>query len=435
MDTRTILRSSCTTYAIGWLAAGAFVASLGVTACEESTTNANPRVPEAGAGTTTDGAPGQTGGSTGSGGASKSSGGAVISGSGGATAIGDSGNSRGRDGGSGGHAPRTDAGSGGRQSGASSLPLPPDPASVARPSGAAANLRVLPWAGFTAAVTYTFDDSSPSQVDHYKDIAAAGVPVTFYITTGNSYYAGYEATWKAALAAGHELGNHTVYHCNFDQACGGAAAGSSVSEVDGATSYIENTLGAANVWTMAYPFGDTGYEPLAQTRFFVARGVGGGTVKPGGATDPWNLPIFGAQGGESASVLNDHVDAARAEGSWLIFLFHSLAPNSEAWYAPVDVANVTASMAHAKSAADTWIDTLANVGAYWIGQRVVEGAAKSSTALGQRLTWSVPKNFPPGKYVRVLVDGGELSQKSVPLVWNGHGFYEVALDAGELTLK
>jgi peptidoglycan/xylan/chitin deacetylase (PgdA/CDA1 family) len=297
------------------------------------------------------------------------------------------------------------------------------------------NLKVLPWAGFTAAVTYTFDDSSPSQVDHYRDIAAAGVPVTFYITKGNSYYAGYEATWKAALAAGHELGNHSVHHCNFDQACGGAAAGSSASEVDDATSYIKSTLGAPSVWTMAYPFGDTGYEPLAQTRFFVARGVDIGTVKPGSPTDPWNLPIFGARGGETASALDDRIDAAHAEGSWLIFLFHSLAPNSEAWYAPVDVANVTASIAHAKSAGDIWIDTLATIGAYWIGEGIIEKATSRSTASGRRLTWSVPTNFPPGRYVRVTVDGGELSQKGVPLSWNAHGFYEVALDAGELTLK
>jgi hypothetical protein len=131
------------------------------------------------------------------------------------------------------------------------------------------------------------------------------------------------------------------------------------------------------------------------------------------------------------SALNGHIDAARGEGSWLIFLFHSIAPNGEAWYAPVDVANIGGSIDHAKSAGDTWIDTLASIGAYWMGQRLVEGA----TVNGQVRTWTVPPNFPPGKYVRVIVDGGELSQKGSSLAWNGHGFYEVALDAGELTLK
>jgi len=306
---------------------------------------------------------------------------------------------------------------------------------VPQPTGSAANLKVVPWAGFAAAATYTFDDSSPSQVDHFSEIDAAGVPVTFYLTTGNSWYAGYEATWKSALAAGHELANHTVHHCNFNQACGGAAAGSAAAEIDDATSYIEGTLGAPNVWTMAYPFGDTGYASLARDRFFISRGVSGGTVKPGDATDPWALPTFGAQGGEDTSVFVDRIDAARAEGSWLIFLFHSLAPNGEAWYAPVDVANVTASIGHAKSAGDTWIDTVANVGAYWLGERLIEGATSSTSSSGQTWTWSMPKGFPPGKYVRVTVDGGELSQQGSVLPWNGHGYYEVALDTGELTWK
>jgi hypothetical protein len=33
------------------------------------------------------------------------------------------------------------------------------------------------------------------------------------------------------------------------------------------------------------------------------------------------------------------------------------------------------------------------------------------------------------------VDGGTLSQDGVPLPWNEHGFYEVALDVGSATLS
>jgi hypothetical protein len=35
---------------------------------------------------------------------------------------------------------------------------------------------------------------------------------------------------------------------------------------------------------------------------------------------------------------------------------------------------------------------------------------------------------------RVTVDGGTLWQDGAPLPWDGHGYYEVALDAGNLTL-
>ena len=48
-------------------------------------------------------------------------------------------------------------------------------------------------------------------------------------------------------------------------------------------------------------------------------------------------------------------------------------------------------------------------------------------------TWSLPAHFPPGQTLRVTVDGGTLSQDGEPLTWDGHGYYEIALDAGMLT--
>ncbi|HEY2405876.1 MAG TPA: polysaccharide deacetylase, partial [Polyangiaceae bacterium] len=46
--------------------------------------------------------------------------------------------------------------------------------------------------------------------------------------------------------------------------------------------------------------------------------------------------------------------------------------------------------------------------------------------------WQLPAHFPPGRSLRVAVDGGTLSQNGRPLVWDAHGYYEIALDAGSL---
>ena len=46
----------------------------------------------------------------------------------------------------------------------STLPIPPED-NIPRPSGRPENLRVLDWAGFRGAVSYTFDDSQPSQIE------------------------------------------------------------------------------------------------------------------------------------------------------------------------------------------------------------------------------------------------------------------------------
>jgi len=317
--------------------------------------------------------------------------------------------------------------------------VPPGPANVPKPSGATANLKVLAWGGFKAAVTYTFDDSQPSQIDHFADIQATGVPVTYYITTVNAWYAGYDATWKEAFAGNNELGNHTVNHCNFDLTCpaGGKALTTAAAEIDQATDYIKTKLGATDVYTMAYPFGDAAYRPAAQTRFFLGRIAGPGStngmVAAGDDTDPFLLPVIAAAGGEPASKFNGDVDAAHTQGKWLIFLFHTLLPDAQNWFAGVDTPSVTASITHAKSLGDVWIDTLANVGAYWLGQKTLQAAAPNVAAGGTTWTWKLPAHFPPGRSLRVIVDGGTLKQGTTVLAWQGHGYYEVSLDAGVLS--
>ena len=55
-----------------------------------------------------------------------------------------------------------------------------------KPSGRPGNLTVLDWAGFKAAVSWTFVDAQPSHIAHYTELNAVGVPMTFYITSANS---------------------------------------------------------------------------------------------------------------------------------------------------------------------------------------------------------------------------------------------------------
>ena len=45
-----------------------------------------------------------------------------------------------------------------------------------------------------------------------------------------------------------------------------------------------------------------------------------------------------------------------------------------------------------------------------------------------------PANFPPGKYLRVTVTGGHVSQNGQQLAWDTHGYYEISLDEGSLTV-
>ncbi len=312
-------------------------------------------------------------------------------------------------------------------------PLPTQPNSpVPRPAGEVGNLKVLNWAGFHGAITYTLDDSIPSQIANYSKLQATGVRMTFFLVGASD---GNSPVWAQAAKDGNELGNHTEHHCNADgTGCAwGAYAGSLEAEYDLCTSHIEQTYGVSNVWTTASPYGDMGFDNVAKTRFFLNRGVRGGQVAPNDQSDPFNLPTYVAGAGQTVSTFNSYIDSAHAAGNWQILLFHSL--GGDGGYAPVNVDDVIASINHAKSMGDMWIDSFVNIGAYWAGQKAITNATIEPTGNNIRLTWTLPDHFPPGKYVRVTVTGGKLIQAGSVLPWNDAGYYEIALDPGSLTIS
>ncbi len=386
----------------------------------------------AAAGTAGSAAPGGAGGSASSegsttGGASGASGGGATS-SGGAGGAGS--------GGSGGTGGGGAGGSGATSSSAmSGLPVPAT-SGVAQPSGAPGGLEVVDWAGFKSALTYTFDDSQPSHIEHYDALEGAGVPLTFYINSSRNSETGFDATWTQAVQDGHEIGNHTAHHCNANLTnCSGTALASAGAEIDDCTSYITSHFGQEDVWTMASPYGDGGWNGYADDRFFLNRGVGGGTIAPNGSTDPFNLPIHMALTNETANDFNGDIDSARSAGHWLIFLVHTISPTSANWYNPVDISTVTGSISHAKSLGDVWIDTTLQIGAYWRAQKVLSAVTPTTSGSDQTWSWTLPPHFPEGKYLRVTVTGGTVTQNGSALSWDDHGYFEIALDAGSVTVS
>jgi peptidoglycan/xylan/chitin deacetylase (PgdA/CDA1 family) len=317
---------------------------------------------------------------------------------------------------------------GGRNSGArrstdvSGMPIPPGEGAVARPTGKPGNLVILPWAGFRAAVTYTFDDANSSQIEHYAELQALGVPMTFYLTTGKSEAA--NPIWAQAIKDGHELGNHSKTHAQIGRP----------ASIEAATAFIKQTFGV-DVWTMASPFGDPSYPPLAGPRFLVNRGVVNGLVGADDNVDPYDLYCYVPPQEARVSAFNIEVDSARRAGKWRIMLIHGFTGGSDGAYLPIKLQDFLASVRYAQSLGDVWIDSMVDVASYWRGQRAVAAAAPKTSGMSTTWTWTLPAHFPPGKYLRVKVTGGTLYQNAKPVDWNEHGYYEISLDAGSLTLS
>ena len=75
-------------------------------------------------------------------------------------------------------------------------------------------------AGVAGALSLTFDDNAPSQLDHALPcLNERGFGGTFYVNPGRRPdWDRQIPRWQAAAAQGHELGNHTSRHpcsCNF----------------------------------------------------------------------------------------------------------------------------------------------------------------------------------------------------------------------------
>lgn len=304
----------------------------------------------------------------------------------------------------------------------SGLPVPSGSSNVSRPAGAAGNLSVVNWAGFTGAVSYTFDDANSSQISNYSKLNALGVPMTFYLQTNKSEAA--NSIWAQALKDGHELGNHTQSH----------AYNGTGSDIDAATAFIKQHFGVTPL-TMAAPYGDNSYVNLAKSRFLLNRGVAGGSIAPNGSSDPFNLPCSIPATGAQASAMTSTVSSARNAKNWQIFCIHGFSGGSDGAYQPIDINQFTGHVNAVKAFGDIWIDSAVNIGAYWRAQKLLSSITPTTSGSDLVYKWTLPANFPRGKFLRVKVNGGTLKQDNQTLNWDGHGYYEVALDAGSLTIS
>jgi hypothetical protein len=299
------------------------------------------------------------------------------------------------------------------------LSLAPSTTGVAKPSGAAGGLKVLDWAGFKGAASFTFDDNRPSQMADYSQLKATGGHFTWFVV-GN-WLNGQSSTisqYKATMADGMEIANHTYSH----------NASGSQSDLSQNETFIMTNFGV-NANSMAAPNCDGSWASVAPNVLFQNRGPCGhpvSTVGPGSKdmTKPFQLPAYLPNTDEAA----DTMSGVLTDGQWRIYVIHGFDLGDTNTYQPVSIGHVTGAISTAVSKG-YWVEGITNVGAYWQGQKLISDSATTSA------TWTLPAKFPKNMCLRITTTGGTVTQKGQAISWDTHGYYQIGLDAGEVTIQ
>jgi beta-glucosidase len=241
--------------------------------------------------------------------------------------------------------------------------------------------------GKRAAISLSFDDARPSQIDTGIPLFARhGVKVTFYVSPSrvNDRLEG----WRKAAAAGHEIGNHSLTHpcsANFEWSRQKALEDLSLDqmreELTEANRIIKDQLGVA-AKTFAYPCGQKfvgrgrnlkSYVPLVAEMFAAGRGYMDESFNDPSFCDPAQL-MGKSCDNLSFDQIRPLVEQATAKGGWLILAGHEIGNTDKPQTTQVsmleDLVRYVKDPAHG-----LWIDTVQNVAAYVEKRRGTPAAA------------------------------------------------------------
>jgi hypothetical protein len=229
--------------------------------------------------------------------------------------------------------------------------------------------------GKKAALSLTFDDARPSQIDTGLPILDKyRVKATFYISPEN--LVNRLAGWRQAVKNGHEIGNHTLTHpCTGNYAFSRENALEDYSldrmtrEIDDATGIILEKLGVRPT-SFAYPCGQTfvgrgqdvkSYVPLVADRFLTGRGWLGEDANDPAFCDLAQLLAMESDG-KTFEQLKLIIDKAVEEGRWVIFCGHEIGKGG---YQTTPAGTMEKLCQYALDpASEIWIDTVENIGDY-----------------------------------------------------------------------
>jgi peptidoglycan/xylan/chitin deacetylase (PgdA/CDA1 family) len=244
-------------------------------------------------------------------------------------------------------------------------------------------------------VSLSFDDARASQLDVGVPLLDSfGVKATFYVSIVPMRER--LSDWKAVLATGHEIGNHSMRHActgNFPFSKGKALEDYTLeqmaAELDQANDEIEKSLGVRPV-TFAYPCGQKfvgrgvnvkSYVPVVASRFLAGRGWRDEAPTAPAVCDLAQLMTMELDG-LTWEQLKALIEQARKTGGWLVLCGHDIGAGGRQ---TVRSDTLRAFCEYAKDPKNgVWVDTVANIGRYVAAHRAAARRSGAASAAATR---------------------------------------------------
>jgi|GEM_PF-1378734 len=292
--------------------------------------------------------------------------------------------------------------------------------------------QVVPWNGYKAALSLTYDDGDPIHLDLViPEMEKRNLRGTFYLITGKLDRLD---EWKKAFLAGQEIGNHTVTHRHATE----LTPADEKNEVEQAKATLEKLTGSPVV-TFAYPFVEEspGIKKWVEVDNFIARGGFGSTyyLTPDMNPDWYDIPGQATMTMYAYETYKNWVDQDLASGAWTVMMIHAIEGSN--WYQPIPKKTYLRFLDYlVQNNKDLWIAPFREVGGYWRAEKVLEQAEPVKNGTQTTIKWEMPVNFSAGVVLKIKIAGTGLSvfqegQEVKPLA---ESVYPISFDAKELTL-
>lgn len=236
--------------------------------------------------------------------------------------------------------------------------------------------------GKQAAIVLTYDDGLKSHLDvAIPQLDAARIKGTFFLN-GSEMTPAEMVRWRAADKAGHELGNHSLFHpCPRTMLPNRERYATETYDVDGMIREISamNSLlfgiDGRRVHTYAYPcsqsfVGGTDYVPAMRKSGLVKYARTGGdpynsVVVNFADLDIYNVPSNGPVDSPSGATLIEYVERVRAAGGMGVLQFHGVGGD----YLEVSAKAHQALVTYLKSHPEVWVVTFQEAMDYVVAKR------------------------------------------------------------------